>query len=629
MIQNENNTSRVLARSMALHVVLLGWLFMWSMLLPVTAYAQGSDPDLLVVAETAWGFDGRVKVQEFVPLWIQLKNISSTPWQGELQLSRKMRGERQFGATIVQEVSLQGDEIRWIQLSPYVLDDLEDWVLRWGPGKNHVIDLPPVLKGESPTVLVYDSDAVLQDTTVFRRMSEERFPTSVTSTDSLRGIILDHPPFWQGARARAFQDWLFLGGRVYILHNRDGKYPVFPMALAFLNSEQTQFRIGSGYVRKIPQKAESFSMTQAGVEIFNDDWTSEDEKLRKEILQAKANQYGPYGGINHSWSKNRDLFRELMELSKFERFWPLIYLSVFAYLATLWPGCYIIGTQQKNVTRFYALFFAATGFFALTFSLLGQVGGRAENRSRSVLLARSLGEGSFDVTGWTVLANIYSGDKGISHAGNGVLYSTTQETEYVPGELHSGTGGVASFEMLPDTKRTLLHRARVRTVRPNPRILGSGGDDLKLQSLSFDITGAFDEAPIFAIAIVRGNVYELDIKQNLLEFDRRRQPTVLTQYLQKPIDFNMNFNMWGGPRQVDEDGTEDEKLIGFERYRTLIRPMVGSSFGLGNEIDLRKLKSHSSGVRLYVLTKTPADFEFDSKDFPDREGVVLFSYDYP
>ncbi|QDT31579.1 hypothetical protein Mal48_08130 [Thalassoglobus polymorphus] len=604
-------------------------LFIGFMQLPVPAYAQGSDPDLLVVAETGWGFDGRVKVQEFVPLWVQVKNISSTPWQGELQLSRKMRGERQFGATIVQNVSLQGDEIRWIQLSPYVVDDYEDWVLRWGPGKNHVIDLPPVLKGEPPTVLVYDSDAVLQETTVFRRMPEERFPTSVTSTDSLRGIILDQPPFWQGARARAFQDWLILGGRVYILHNRDGKYPVFPMALAFLNSEQTQFRVGSGYVRKIPRKAESFSMTQASSEIFNDDWTSEDEKLRKEMLNTGANQYSPYGGLNLSWSKNQDLFRELMELAKFERFWPLIYLSVFAYLATLWPGCYIIGTQQKNVTRFYALFFAATGFFALTFGLLGQVGGRAENRSRSVLLARSLGEGSFDVTGWTVLANIYSGEKGVSHAGNGIFYSTTQETEYVPGELHSGTGGVASFEMLPDTKRTLLHRARVRTVLPNPKMLGSGDEDLKLQSLSFDITGAFDEEPIFALAIIRGNVYELDIQQNLLEFDRRRQPTVLTQYLQKPIDFNMNFNMWGVPRPADEDETEDEKLIGLEQYRSLIRPMIGNSFGFGREIDLRKLKSHSSGVRLYVLTKTPANFEFDSKDFPDREGVVLFSYDYP
>lgn len=589
------------------------------------ASGQSSDPDLLVVAETHWGFDGRIPLREFVPLSIQLKNLSPTPWQGFLELARVVRGDRQFGATIIEEVTLQGDETRWIQLAPYVIDDLEDWEIRWGDGENHLITLPPVIKGERSTVLVYDTDDVSQGESIFKRMPEERFPTSVTATHGLRGIVLNQVPFWQGARARAFHDWLRLGGRVYLLQDQEGNFPFFPTALSFLNNEQTEFKVGAGVVQKLALKVEDFTLDDARRKIFNDDLkNSEPTNQSKIIKNQPTNGYSSYGMSQLIWSKHYDTFKSLTELSKYKRHWWLIYLAVFSYLAVQYPGCYIVGTEQKNVVRFYLLFFAAAVFFALVFGLLGQVGGQSKNRIRSIVLAQSLEDGDFEITGWTVLSNIYAGSHALAFPGSGQVYTTTQEAEYVNGKLNPGTGGGVAFQMLPDSKRTLYYRSRLRTNLPRPQLLSKDVGDLRTQSLSINIKDCFTEQPIYALAVLQGYVYELEVKANFLELKRAKSPELLASYLQRDYDFG--FNMWG-TRITSEDSEEEKKFVGLKRYINLVRPAVGNSFGLIDEIDARKLKLDNQTLRLFVLTAIPADFQSDPSDFPDQEGTVLFTYD--
>ncbi len=587
-------------------------------------HAQDSDPDLLVVSETTWGFDGRVPLHRFVPLSVQVKNLGATPWQGTLSLNRVISGSRKLGATLSANISLQGDESRWVQLTPYVIDEMEDWEIRWGQGENHFFQLPPVIKSDRSTVLIFNTDAVSQDTTIFKRMPEERFPTSVTGTDGLRGVILNDVPFWQGARARTLHDWIVLGGRVYILHNSEQEYPVFPVALSFLNNEQQQFRIGAGIVKKIPREAVDFSLNEARIEIFNDDWSAAEQK-RKEARRSSSQQYvSGYGGWQSIWSKHHDLFKELSELSKFKRRWWLIYLAVFAYLATLYPGCYLLGTQQKNVSQFYGVFLTSVCFFAIIFSLLGQVGGRSENRVRTVAIARSLGDGSFDVTGWTMLANIFAGDQSVSHPGSGVAYSTTQEAEFIDGTMHPGTGGEVTINMLPDSKQTLYHRSKIRTKLTLPKVISQNSDETRVQTISVDITNAFEEEPLYALVLIQGMVYELEVKGSFLELSTKKQPKRLSDYLQRPYDFGRN--MWGAAAKFEEDD-EEKKLAGLKQYIRLVRPLVGNSFDLVEEIDPRKLKITSRTVRLFVLTATPASMQVETEDFPDREGAVLFTYD--
>ncbi len=594
----------------------------------VELHAQDSDPDLLIVSETAWGFDGRVPLHRFVPLSVQVKNLGATPWLGTLNLTRVLSGSRQLGATLAINISLQGDETRWFQFTPYVIDDMEDWELRWGDGENHFFQLPPVIKSDRSTVLVYNTDAVSQETTIFKRMPEERFPTSVTGTDGLRGVILNDVPFWQGARAKALHDWIILGGRVYILHDSDQEFPRFPVALSFLNSEQQRFRIGAGVVKRIPREPSDFSLDEARVEIFNDDWSTIEQR-RKEVRQTALSQqynssgYG-YVGWNTVWSKHYDLFKDLSELSKFKRHWWLIYISVFAYLATLYPGCYIIGTQQKNVSQFYGLFLSSVCFFALIFSLLGQVGGRSENRVRSVAIARSLGDGSFDVTGWTMLANIFAGDQTISHPGSGIAYTTTQEAKIIHGTMNPGTGGEVTINMLPDSKQTLHYRSKIRTNLALPKVISSNSDETRIRVLSIEITNAFEEEPLYALALIQGMIYELETKGNFLELSTKKQPKRLSTFLQRPYEFGRN--LWWGTVKPDED-EEEEELVGLKQYIKLVRPLIGNSFGLSEEIDPRIMKIDLRTIRLFVLTTAPLNMQVETEDFPDREGAVLFTYD--
>lgn len=599
-------------------------LLLWAAIEQSELFAQEpSAPDLLVISETYWGFDGRVQPQQFVPLSIQVKNLGATPWQGRLELRRVVRGERQFGATLVEDLSLPGEETRWIQLSPYVVDDLEDWELRWGEGKKYQIVLPPVIKGERPTVLIYDSDAVGHSSSVFKRMPEERFPTSVTATEALRGVILDSAPFWQGARARAFHDWLLLGGRVYLLQNKQGEFPEFPAALAFLNSDQSQFSIGSGIVKKMPRKVEQYSLDQAREEIFNDDWSITEQKQEQVLRDQMMNS--TYGGWMNGWSQHDVIFKELTEFAKFRRNWWLIYLSAFAYLAALYPGCYSVGVHQKNVRRFYLIFLTSAGCFALVFSLLGQVGGRTENRVRTVSLARSLDEGSFAVTGWSILANVFAANHSLTAPGTGVAFSTTREAEHVNGEMNPGTGGKVTFQMLPDSKRTLLYKSRIRTNRLPPRLISDQGGESRISNLSIDISNSFSEDPLFALAVSRGMVYELELKGTRLEQTQVKVPVSLTAYLQRPFDFGMN--VWGGPVKKTKDDKETENFEGLKRYHKLIRPLVGNSFGLVDEMDARTLKMGDQQLRLFVLTAASSEFQVESNDFTDQEGAVLFTYD--
>jgi hypothetical protein len=48
-----------------------------------------------------------------------------------------------------------------------------------------------------------------------------------------------------------------------------------------------------------------------------------------------------------------------------------LFQIVLAYLAALFPGCYSIGVNGKNVRRFYTVFLATAGLFALVFISLG------------------------------------------------------------------------------------------------------------------------------------------------------------------------------------------------------------------------------------------------------------------
>ena len=589
---------------------------------PWSLIAQESDPDLLTVSEIHWGFDGRVPVSSFCPVTFQVTNLGQTAWQGELSLFRSTRqGEHRFGATLVESVSLQPEETRWIQMTPYVVNDIEDWTLQWGPGENHRFDFPPVIKGERSTVLIYGSDAVSVSGGVFKQLPEERFPASVTSLDGLRGVILDRAPFWQGARARAFRDWLMLGGRVYLLPNNEGEFPKFPTALAFLNDESSVFRIGQGIVKRIPKPATEFTLDEARFRIFNDDYLKAADE--KDSQTKTVNYQQLIQNAESVWTKNTDIFRELIDLAAFERKWWLIYPAVFAYLVVLFPICYQIGVDRRSVKMFYAAFLAATAIFSLTFAMLGKVGGGVQSRIRTVAIAKAIGDGTFDVTAWSNLANVFPGTFSASLPGSGGQLSTTQDVENVEGTLRASPAFDVEVQMGPDSRQRLHYRTRMTLPQPNLQVTSFAQGNRRLQQFSVNVAENFKEGILDARVIYAGAIYELEPKGKSLSLKVSKVPLELTAYLQRPYDFG--FNRWGPTWQKEDK--DEEKLVGMFRYKKLTRLLVGSTFDLKDTIDVRQLQLEPGTVRLMILTPLPDELLAESDDFPDQEGTVLYCYD--
>lgn len=593
-------------------VILVCFATLISVMSTGVARGEGSDPDLLNVIETHWGFDGSIQESTALPFSVLVQNVAPVPWEGRLRLTRSSGGGHRFGAPIELPVSLQPEERRWVQFVPYVIDVQETWILSWGEEPRHRREMASIPAGERPTVLIYDRDAVTPPGGVLRRMPEELFPTSVTATHGLRGVIFNKPPFWPGARGRAFLEWLALGGRVYILLDESGNFPQFNSPLEVLNDSRERFSVGQGHVRRIPRKVGDISLDDARREIFNDDWRAPPPAA------PRVPDYGyviaPY------WVPNQDLFRELKPLTRFERRWWLIYLTALAYLAALFPGCYSIGVNRRNVRGFYLTFLGTVGLFSLSFILLGQLGASTQNRIRSVALARSLGDGSYDVTQWSSLANVNPGEYAVSHRGGGRWYSTCQDTEQVEGVLTGGSDSGVTLFMPPASTRTLRHCSRLTLENPLPKVMEFQQDASGLERVTVSIGGCFDGRVREAFFVWRDQIYDLKLERGSLVLEKEATHRVLLRdYLNRPYDWDWDF--WGRSRFDDEDVSHSV------RYERMLRSLAGNSFGLTREIEPRRLKLNPGTLRLFIFTTMPDEFLDTVGMFPDQQGCVLFSYD--
>ncbi len=579
---------------------------------------EGADPDLLVVSETRWGFDNTVQAHAFIPLSIHLQNVADFPWAGKLKLSRGV-SNKPVGMPIEFEVTLQANESRWVQVVPFIIDDFEDWTLRWGPGKNHQAVLSNLQKGPRATVLIFNTDAVSPPGGPLRRLPEELFPTSVTATESLRGVIFNTPPFWHGARAQAFIEWLRAGGRVYILHTENGSFPSFNKPLDFLNFEQQSLTLGRGVVKKIPLKLEEVDIDYARKQIFNDDWN-----VRKQPIAVRPNSYDYQ--FTSSWNRYSEIFRELRPLTIFQRRWWLIYLCAFAYLGVL-VKCYQIGRRNERVSYFYGAFFSSVLLFSGLFIALGQLGASVQNRLRSVSLVQHIHEDTYEVTDWAIAANVNAGEYKLVYNGTGNLFSTCSEMESVSGKFITGLNGEVDLKMPPATLRTLMQKRRVTLTMKQPHIEAIDNSTGGLLDLSISTKGCFENSIIKAFAIHRQVIYPLEEKTSLLRLQEKKQSANLKGELSR-----MPTPMWqaaspSGIFKIKAISDVEDETSEAVRYEQMLKSLVGNSYNLTNEIDERLMQLSGNTLRLAVFTAMPEHLKCTTADFPDQQGCALFVFD--
>jgi hypothetical protein len=593
-------------------------LLLAALMLASPAHGQDEDVPLaadgsVVIKHIEWGFDGKAVQRTFTPLSVLVQNNTAAPVSGTLKLTKHLQLNQRIDAEYVQTYYVSGFSSRWVQLTPYVIDDYETWTLSWGEARNQKAEIPTPRVGERATVLIHDPEAVQIAGGVLRRCDQAIFPVSVTGTDGLRGVVFDRPPDWQGAREQAFLDWLRRGGRVFLLEAPGGGPPRFSGDLAVLNQPDEQFRIGDGLVRRIALPAADIDFETAQSFILHDEQPDVPDSVRQ---ATTASTFGNTFG----WDSDRQLFIDLQQAARFHRHWWLIYLVVLLYLLALYPGCYLLGRRISDWRLFYAGFLGVCLLFSTGFATLGQVGGGDFNRVRSVAVARQLDRGLYDVTQWSCLAAVNGDMYSIQHNGSGRLYSSCQELESVNGQVLFSEGRF-DVDLPPASTRTMLHRLRITGPELGIQIRDLQIDERGLAQFAVSVSPRLHARTAYAWH--KGQIYELQQGPASNEWSSTNRGEAGITFLNGYSDYWATANArWYGIE--DEDQRELDQV-----FQGMRRNLIGNSFNLQTQVRPEDVVLPDDRIRLFVYAPAPAEFNVLGERFPDQRGFVLYVVDLP
>lgn len=412
----------------------------------------------LEVLEKRWGFDGKVYPERFNVLSLRVANRDARPFDGVFTLEDYRGLEGAVGAPYVQGVYLAPGTQRWVQLQVYVTRAGGEWRLRWGPRQAGGLDIdqPPI--GPPARVLLVDPESPIALNGALRTFPEDLFPSTVSATDSLGEVVLDHVPRWEGPRREAFLDWVRRGGRVHLLHGADGSHPVFEDALSVLNGSEERMRVGAGWVIRHQMGRASCS----------------DAKLSEAGFPEPAFK-GDSAVLVYDFDS--ELLGTLASLTRPQIAWTLIYLLTLLYTAAIGPLHYYWSRRAPYLRSIAVLVLLIGGFSAL-YAFVGRRGTGESTQMNGVAVARSLGGGRHDVTQW-VSAFVTSGDDyRFSHASASNLYSTAGERNRVKGSVTNGRDGHLEVDMPLYSSRPFVHRAVLQGDRTEMEVarMESGAD---------------------------------------------------------------------------------------------------------------------------------------------------------
>lgn len=612
------------------HTVLLAGIVVATSVTAAERAAAGNSTGQLIVEQVQWGFDGTVVQQQFNLCSIRISNTLPIPWEGAFELHRRLGGKVQ-GVSLQLPVSLGPNETRWVQFVPFVPDALDNWELRWGEreAESYPISAAPV--GPAATVLIYDADATTPPGGFLRRMPEELFPQSITAMGPLRGIILTHAPFWTGARVRTLREWLEQGGRIYLLHDQNGEYPVFPESMKFLNGDRTVEAVGRGRVKRIPRQIREIDLDFARREMFQDDLSPAQRGARVELTDDIGSSSRYVG-----WTRHEFAFRELRLLASFRRPWLLIGLAVLGYLL-LFPIAARVGTEQTRIRWFYVTFLGGVLLFSLIFWGLGQLGASERNKIRSVGIARYLGDGVYLTSRWMLVGARDEGDFPLELPGSGWLLAANEEG--LDQRLTTGRfdllEGRALLEMPSASTTPLLARERVASPATIPRVLAVEGSGVRLDTIQVDPGPEFARE-VYSAWLVRDQLlYPLNTSQPIWTLARQQQVHSVVGLLTAERQAQLPLWAWMSPQLIinfpgfwawGEQVEEQTESAARQRLEPLL---VAKAYGLTTSLDVRKLQLPPGMIRLLIHRRQLAEFSHNRDVFPDEQGSLLYVFDFP
>jgi len=587
------------------------------------------------IADKVWGFDGRVVNGQFMPLSIELDNLSDEPIEAVATLRSVAGMIRETGGTATQSVFLGPHSRRWVQFYPYIGGMNSSWrfelrtedeTFRFDP-----IDQPrSVLEPNSlqmkqddqtlPAVILDRPDAVIKIPTTVKHMPEEVFPPYATATHGLYAMFMDHVPDWETPRQEAMLSWLKSGGRLHLLQDPNSQTLRFSGVLAALNEPFAEFRVGTGRVtRHAIQRAQ---LTQDIVTTAITPPSPSKADL-DEVTQYQQ-QYGNGYGLGMSYTDDDDLFAKLRQLTQPKHLWPLIFLLSLCYVGLIFPGCWILSRQRNlHFLTTYGCIAGLAAVFSLMFLFIGRRGYDETTSLHSVAIAHAEDDTHSSLLQLTTLfvtgGNTYS----VTDRDHQTLLASGASEESV--DASATSGNVASFisRIPPYSSQAILLRRRIETENWNLALTGLSQQGEELQDLTIAFGEKFPTDPTMECMVIHGrNLYRTKIDRSRREISIGSLRQLLNSYCVPSYD-----HMNGLPIFQDIQAKEEEQDPVETCFKEMLPDLVRRSLVDDSVREVAKFRLPDDRVRLLIYTSMPDNQQLNVDADVRRVGKILYIRD--
>lgn len=581
------------------------------------AWAQSADSEGdIQIVDAKWGFDGHVRHKTFVPLRITIKNHGVQPRTLLLRLTRA-DAFNAIGESLEQEITISADTTRLVQMTPFVSDPGESWTLRWGDSdlESHTIK---GISADDGICLITSSQELSQRTGFLSTMNEDEFPTSVTGLDALRFLFLDHEPRWPPPRRKALEEWLLKGGTVVILNRADGKAPEF-IEMPFLNTTGKATAYGLGVILRLQQTPVSITKKFLEEQILGRSMTSGELDQRLKAYNQTAPQVNAWwnGSFKLATYSRDQVLTPLMDVAGTRQRWGLIYLTLLVYVGWQWRVGWRWGLMEKKPNRHYAWLFGLAVAFSLIFYFSGR-SGYGNDRVRSIVVAKRISSGLFDVEGWSVMATSLTGDrKEISFPGTGQLYGGAESFGQNPITIRDGKMQV---DLNAFSSQRMAFRTRIEMPDIPFQLQAAGPDMWQSKSARLVIDPAYEGNVYAAVVAIEDVIYEFEPKLGALAPTSNWSEK--TEYWLHPQ--NPRKNVW---RFSLIDKLFDWRMTE-ELYLEAFTSVVGNGFNVGSNVYPDSFVVRPGYARVMLFVDWPEELNCQGT-FADQGGRMLYVQEVP
>lgn len=549
-----------------------------------------------------WGFDGTVTAGTFNILSVEVRNNGASAFEGEIILDDGGTFGSRNAASYRHKVFIAPGTTRWVQFYPFIQNSAGDWRVVWeekGREAKESVNTKELTIGLPAVVILADPESPTMRTARMSVFNEANFPPTVSATDALHGVVLNHQPRWDPTRRTAFMDWLKRGGIIHLLPGADGTMPVFNEELAPLNNAEN---VGKG--RIIQHKLSLAEITPKA--LADAGFPAPELKTN-----TAAEQY--------YYDQDDGYFETLASVTKPDIAWWLIYFLTAVYIILIGPVFYIL--RKRDYRVLLGGFLATVAIFAWIFTVVGRRGYGEKQVYHSLAVARNVEGGKWDVRHF-VHAFATSGDLyNLTYPGEFQLYAApSRGGETVRASVVHGGKSHLEADIPLFSARPFVHRG----VMPGPDFglkVTAFEDDKKqvVKNLAISATnGKLPEGTI-KIGFQYGQYfYKLSERNNNLRSESEAYPNV---------------------NQVLGDGSDRRNRYYGQMSAEQAVFNLRSAFAaqLAHEVSddntSRKINSSraipAGHIRLFLYAPGPAEFRMDTAKFQSGLEFVLYVLDLP